>query len=68
MALTIPFFKSLKDTATDEQNEVALKPSKKGVIVTIGENPRRMFAVPTANTFKAGLEQKNYKKISTPFA
>ena len=35
MALTIPFFKSLKDTATDEKSEVALKPSKKGVIVTI---------------------------------
>ena len=35
MALTIPFFKSLKDTTADEKNEVALKPSKKGVIITI---------------------------------
>ncbi|MBO5204185.1 MAG: cytidylate kinase family protein [Clostridia bacterium] len=35
MALTVPFLKSLKATSTEEKSEVALKPSKKGVIITI---------------------------------
>ena len=34
-ALTVPFLKSLKGTITEDKNEVALKPSKKGVIITI---------------------------------
>ena len=35
MALTVPFLRSLKASTTEEKNEVALKPSKKGVIITI---------------------------------
>lgn len=35
MALTVPFFKSLKSDKTGDSAEVALKPSKKGVIITI---------------------------------
>ena len=35
MALTIPFLKSLKVTPSEEKGEVVLKPSKKGVIITI---------------------------------
>lgn len=35
MALTVPFLRSLKASTTEETNEVALKPSKKGVIITI---------------------------------
>lgn len=35
MALTVPFLRSLKASTTEEKNEVALKSSKKGVIVTI---------------------------------
>ena len=35
MALTVPFLKSLKASTTEEKSEVALKPSKKGVIITI---------------------------------
>ena len=35
MALTVPFLRSLKTSAVEEKSEVALKPSKKGVIITI---------------------------------
>ena len=35
MALTVPFLRSLKASGAEEKNEVALKPSKKGVIITI---------------------------------
>jgi len=35
MALTVPFLRSLKSSTTEEKNEVALKSSKKGVIITI---------------------------------
>ena len=35
MALTVPFLKSLKASTAEEKSEVALKPSKKGVIITI---------------------------------
>ena len=35
MALTIPFLRSLKASTAEEKNEVTLKPSKKGVIITI---------------------------------
>ena len=35
MALTVPFLRSLKASTAEETNEVALKPSKKGVIITI---------------------------------
>ena len=35
MALIVPFLKSLKASGAEEKSEVALKPSKKGVIITI---------------------------------
>lgn len=35
MALTVPFLRSLKVSTTEEKSEAALKPSKKGVIITI---------------------------------
>ena len=35
MALTVPFLRSLKASGAEEKSEVALKPSKKGVIITI---------------------------------
>ena len=35
MALTVPFLRSLKVSAEEEKSEVALKPSEKGVIITI---------------------------------
>ena len=35
VVLTVPFFKSLKNSPEEEKNEAVLKPSKKGVIVTI---------------------------------
>ena len=35
MALTVPFLRSLNASGSEEKSEVALKPSKKGVIITI---------------------------------
>ena len=35
MALTVPFLRSLKASTAEEKSEVVLKPSKKGVIITI---------------------------------